>query len=42
MRHDTEIPKGAGTEGLTEFDTAIHAQQDVVALDVPVDHLVFV
>lgn len=25
---------------LTEFDGAVHSQQDVVALDVPVDHLV--
>lgn len=26
--------------GLTQFDGAVHAQQDVVALDVSVDHLV--
>lgn len=25
---------------LTEFDRAVHAQQDVVALDVPMDDLV--
>lgn len=29
-----------GGEGLTELDLSIHAQQDVVALDVTMDYLV--
>ena len=31
---------GGGGEGLTELDLSIHAQQDVVALDVTMDYLV--
>lgn len=36
----TTVTRSRPSGVLTEFDGAIHSQQDVVALDVPVDHLV--